>query len=146
MITKLQARAAATLARVVRRPETLKFGATQPAAAETNRRLFALGGLMAALARLCDELTLFTLTEDENVASPGCLVIDQDVFIKLTEVDGYGRMALIGMPVVLMVGQKTKRLIDRARAAGVTRVVEKPLVGGVLFDEIRDALGGGLDS
>jgi len=97
-------------------------------------------------ARLCDELTLFTLTEDENVASPGCLVIDQDVFIKLTEVDSDGRMALIGMPVVLMVGQKTKRLIDRAKAAGVTHVVEKPLVGGVLFDEIRDALDDGLDS
>jgi FixJ family two-component response regulator len=97
-------------------------------------------------ARLCDELTLFALTEDEDMASPGCLVIDQDVFIKLTKVDGDGRMALIGMPVVLMVGQKTKRLIDRAKAAGVTRVVEKPLVGGVLFDEIRDALDGGLDS
>jgi hypothetical protein len=25
-------------------------------------------------------------------------------------------------------------------------VVEKPLVGGVLFDEIRDVLDGGLDS
>ncbi len=93
--------------------------------------------------RLCDELTLFALTEDEHMVSPGCLVIDQDVFIKLTEVDSDGRMALIGMPVVLMVGQKTKRLIDRARAAGVTRVVEKPLVGGVLFDEIRDVLDGG---
>ena len=97
-------------------------------------------------ARLCDELSLFALTEDEDMASPGCLVIDQDVFIKLTEVDSDGRMALIGMPVVLMVGQKTKRLIDRARAAGVTHVVEKPLVGGVLFDEIRDALDGWLDS
>ena len=97
-------------------------------------------------ARLCDELSLFALTEDEEMASPGCLVIDQDVFFKLTEVDGYGRMALIGMPVVLMVGQKTKRLTDRARVAGVTRVVEKPLVGGVLFDEIRDALDGWLDS
>jgi len=97
-------------------------------------------------AKLCDELSLFALTEDEDMGSPGCLVIDQDVFIKLTEVDGYGRMALIGMPVVLMVGQKTKRLTDRARVAGVTRVVEKPLVGGVLFDEIRDALDGWLDS
>ncbi len=97
-------------------------------------------------ARLCDEMTLFALTEDKDMTSPGCLVIDQDMFIKLTEVDGDGRMALIGMPVVLMVGQKTKRLVDRARAAGVTRVVEKPLVGGVLFDEIRDALDGGRDS
>ena len=94
-------------------------------------------------ARLCDELSLFALTEDEDMASPGCVVIDQDMFIKL--IDGNGRMALIGMPVVLMVGQKTKRLVARARAAGVTRVVEKPLVDGELFDEIRDALDGGPD-
>jgi FixJ family two-component response regulator len=94
-------------------------------------------------AKLCDELSLFALTEDEDMGSPGCLVIDQDVFIKLT--GGDGRMALIGMPVVLMVGQKTKRLIDRAKAAGVTHLVEKPLVGGVLLDEIRDALDDRLD-
>jgi hypothetical protein len=30
--------------------------------------------------------------------------------------------------------------MDHAMAAGVTTVVEKPLLGGVLFDAIRSAL------
>jgi FixJ family two-component response regulator len=48
----------------------------------------------------------------------------------------------IGIPVVLMVGQTTQRLMQKAKAAGVNQVVEKPLLGGVLFDAIRNALDG----
>ena len=39
-----------------------------------------------------------------------------------------------------MVNQRTPRLMDYAMAAGVTTVVEKPLLGGILFDAIRSAL------
>ena len=49
-------------------------------------------------------------------------------------------MTEIGVPVVLMVGQKTPRLVDRAKAVGVTRMIEKPLVGGALLAEIKNAL------
>ena len=57
-------------------------------------------------------------------------------------VDGKGdrRFAEFGIPVVLMVGHKTERVVARAEEAGVTSVVEKPLLGGVLFDAIRTAL------
>lgn len=96
-------------------------------------------------AKLCDELSLSAFTASDGQDLPGCLLIDQDVFARLTKADGNGCMAVIDMPVVLMVGQKTARLVDRAKAAGITRVVEKPLVGGVLFDEIRSALDGSLD-
>ena len=46
------------------------------------------------------------------------------------------------LPTVLMVNQRTKRLMDHANAAGVTTVLEKPLLGGVLFEAIRSALDG----
>jgi len=45
-----------------------------------------------------------------------------------------------GMPVVLMVSHTTKRVVARAEAAGVTEIIEKPLLGGVLFDAIRQAI------
>jgi len=41
-----------------------------------------------------------------------------------------------------MVNQRTQRVLDHALAAGVTTIVEKPLLGGVLFDAIRSALAG----
>jgi FixJ family two-component response regulator len=86
-------------------------------------------------ARFCDERSLLPLAAAHK---PGCLVLDQHVFAKLT-----GRaIADLSVPVVLMVGQRTQRLMDRAKAAGVTHVVETPLLGGVLFKEIRKALDG----
>jgi AmiR/NasT family two-component response regulator len=56
--------------------------------------------------------------------------------------DGEGLVALaeFAIPIVLMVWQPTPRLLDRARAAGVTRVVEKPLLGGMLSDAVKHAL------
>jgi AmiR/NasT family two-component response regulator len=47
-----------------------------------------------------------------------------------------------GLPTVLMVNQRTQRVLEHATAAGVTAVVEKPLLGGLLFDAIRSALDG----
>jgi AmiR/NasT family two-component response regulator len=66
-------------------------------------------------------------------------VLDQEVFTKLAT----GRtVSELRVPVVLMVGQRTQRLMERARAAGVTHMVETPLLGGALFEEIRKALDG----
>jgi len=90
------------------------------------------------VAMLCDELTLLPALAER----PDCLVLDQDVFANLIDADGGGRISQSGVPVVLMVGQMTKAIVDRAKAAGVTRVVEKPLVGGILFEEIRNAVYG----
>jgi DNA-binding NtrC family response regulator len=87
-------------------------------------------------ARLCDERSLLPLLAANN---PRCLVLDQEVFTKLAT----GRtVSDLHVPVVLMVGQRTQRLMERARAAGVTHMVETPLLGGALFEEIRKALDG----
>lgn len=89
-------------------------------------------------AKLCDELSLLPAVAEE---APGLLVLDQDVFTRLDGRDGSEALVQIGIPVVLMVGHKTQRLMQKAKAAGV-QVVEKPLLGGVLFDAIRNALDG----
>jgi FixJ family two-component response regulator len=86
--------------------------------------------------KLCDEQSLFRAMAVAGALR--CLVLDQDVFARL--VDGGGRFAAFGIPVVLMVGHKTDRVLASAEKAGVTNVVEKPLLGGVLFDAIRTAL------
>jgi FixJ family two-component response regulator len=89
-------------------------------------------------AKFCDELSLpSALVADEL---PGCLVIDQDVFTRIVNGSENTLFARHGVPVVLMVGHKTDRVVARAIAAGVTRVVEKPLLGPVLFDAIRNVL------
>jgi FixJ family two-component response regulator len=91
--------------------------------------------------RLCDEQSLLRAME-MNDAARGCLVLDQDVFARMVEGKDDRRLAESGIPIVLMVGHKTERVVARAEAAGVSRLVEKPLLGGVLFDAIRTAING----
>lgn len=89
--------------------------------------------------RLCDEQSLaraFAAAE-----APGCLVLDQDVFARMVNGGGERRFAGLGFPVILMVGHQTQRVVARAMQAGVTRIVEKPLLGAVLLNAIRSALG-----
>jgi FixJ family two-component response regulator len=88
-------------------------------------------------AMLCDERSLLPA---KARSQPGCLVLDQDVFARMTDASGLPALADLGIPIVLMVGQPTPRLLARARAAGVTRVVEKPLLGGMLSDAVKHAL------
>ena len=70
-----------------------------------------------------------------------CLLLDQEVFTTMRG-RGAGVLTRFGLPTVLMVNQRTPRVMDHAIAAGVTTVVEKPLLGGILFDAIRSALDG----
>jgi FixJ family two-component response regulator len=88
-------------------------------------------------AELCDESSLLPSVADHP---PGVVLLDQDVFLRLDGRTGAESLQNIGIPVVLMVGQTSQRLLQRAKAAGVKRVVEKPLLGGVLFEAIRNAL------
>jgi len=71
-----------------------------------------------------------------------CLLLDQDVFADMVGSGNSHAIGRLGVPTVLMVNQRTQRLLDHATAAGVTTIVEKPLLGGVLFDAIRSALAG----
>jgi FixJ family two-component response regulator len=88
--------------------------------------------------KLCDEPSLLgALAAPE---APGCLVLDQDRFARMVDGKGGRRLAEFDVPVVLMVGHKTERVLARAKAAGVTEVVEEPLFGGVLCEAIRTTL------
>jgi FixJ family two-component response regulator len=88
--------------------------------------------------RFCDEQSL--LSAVGTLETPGCLVLDQDVFVRVMDGDGVGLFSHSTMPVILMVSHSTQRVLARAKAAGVSEVVEKPLLGGVLPDAIRHAL------
>lgn len=66
-----------------------------------------------------------------------CLLLDQDVFATLIGRGDGEALGRLGMPTVLMVNQGTQRLLEHAKAAGITSIVEKPLLGGVLFETIR---------
>jgi len=88
--------------------------------------------------KLCDEHSVFHAMAANE--APGCLVLDQDVFARMVDGKDDCRFAAFGIPVVLMVGHKTERVVACAEKAGVSNVVEKPLLGGVLFDAIRTVL------
>ena len=116
---------------------TILLGVTDGVLADSLRFSLELEGYEA---KLCDEHALLpTIAASKG---PGCLVLDQDVFVRLADGDHGQGLAGIGVPVVLMVGHKSERMMQRAKAAGVTRVVEKPLLGNVLFDAIRSVLDG----
>jgi FixJ family two-component response regulator len=84
--------------------------------------------------KLCDE---YSLPRAFGAGEPqACLVLDQDVFARMTD----RRFDALGVPVILMVECRTGRVLARAEAAGVTKVVEKPLLGNVLFDAIKTAM------
>jgi DNA-binding NtrC family response regulator len=116
--------------------ETILVAASDRVLADSLRFSLELEGYDA---KLCDERSLLPALAEQT---PRLLVLDQDVFLRLDGRDGAASLRHIGIPVVLMVGQKTQRLMERAKAAGVSQVVEKPLLGGVLFDAIRNTLDG----
>jgi FixJ family two-component response regulator len=89
-------------------------------------------------ARLCEP----PVERLADVELRTCLLLDQEVFTTLWGRGGPGVLTRFGLPTVLMVNQRTPRIMDHAIAAGVTTVVEKPLLGGILFDAIRSALDG----
>jgi len=88
-------------------------------------------------AKLCDELSLLPALAASE--APGCVLLDQDVFARMVEDEPV--LGDLGMPVVLLVGALTRRVLDRASAAGVAKVVEKPLLGGVLLEAIWKVMG-----
>lgn len=72
-----------------------------------------------------------------------CLLLDQDVFAGLIGNSDGDRVHPLAVPTVLMVNQRTPRLLEKAKAAGVASIVDKPLLGGVLFETIRKVLEAG---
>ena len=88
--------------------------------------------------KLCDKHSLRGSTAETGAAD--CLVLDHDVFVRMENGKGESRLAGLGYPIILMVGDKTEKVLARAKQAGVTTVVEEPLLGGVLLEAIKSAL------
>ncbi len=116
--------------------ETIVIAVSDGVLADSLRFSLELEGFET---RFCDESSLFEVMSMAR-ARAGCLVLDQDVFARM--VDGKRGVVFAdrGMPVVLMASHVTKRVLARAAAAGVTEVVEKPLLGAALFTAIRQAI------
>lgn len=89
--------------------------------------------------RFCDERSLCPLMSAPCLRG-ACLVLDQDVFSRVVDGGGPGVFADQGMPVILMVSQKTERILALAKVGGVTTVLESPILGDVLFDTIRQEI------
>lgn len=88
--------------------------------------------------KLCDEHSLLGSTAKPDAAN--CLVLDHDMFVRMVIGKDESCLAELCFPVILMVGDKTEKVLARAKQAGVTTVVEEPLVGGVLLEAIKSAL------
>lgn len=115
-------------------PATILIGVGDGVLADSLRFALELEGFQV---RLCDEYSLERELPDGE--SRGCLVLDQRVFARL---EGGARPAPDSMPILLIVGHRTARIAERAKAAGVTKIVETPLLEGTLFDAIKSVLEG----
>ncbi|MGH6736688.1 MAG: hypothetical protein ACRECX_11505 [Methyloceanibacter sp.] len=117
--------------------ETIFIAVSDGVLADSLRFSLELEGFTT---RFCDEHSLHPAMA-AAIPQRGCLVLDQDVFTRMAGRDAEGAFSRGDMPVVLMVSHATSQVMARAAAAGVTSVVEKPLLGGVLFAAVREALG-----
>ncbi len=119
------------------KPATVLIAAKDAALVDSLRFALELEGFAVRVLRnLADVL-------DGGHAQPHhCLVIDQELLIGIARTDHQIALRRSGMPVVLLAGHRTEALRERAEAAGVTVIVEKPLLGEALLAEIRKALDG----
>ena len=120
----------------VAQTETILIAVNDGVLADSLRFSLELEGFET---RFCDETSLLsTMTAPGGCAR--CLVLDHDVFLRVVDEAKESPFAGRGLPVILMVSSNTKRVRERAAAAGVTEMIEKPLLGGVLLDAIRHAI------
>lgn len=89
--------------------------------------------------RFCDEHTISPLLRAPCVRR-ACLVLDQDVFSRVEEAGESEFASHPCVPVILMVAQKTERVLAKARSGGVAEVLEKPILGGLMLETIRQVL------
>jgi hypothetical protein len=86
------------------------------------------------------KLCQLPLNPVDTVEPRACLLLDQDVFTTMLRSGDGKAIGRLGFPTVLMVNQRTRLLSQQAETAGIAFVVEKPLLGGILFDTIRMVL------
>lgn len=83
------------------------------------------------------------LLNHPDLAAAGCILLDY----KMPVMDGLevlDQLAArkIKVPVILITSRATNAILRRAKAAGVRRILEKPLLDGALLDSIQAVLGG----
>jgi FixJ family two-component response regulator len=83
------------------------------------------------------------LLEAADLPPCDCLVIDQN----MPGINGLDLIALLrarhcSAPAILITSHPSPSLRDRAQTAGVP-IIEKPLLGNLLFDKIRDVMSPG---
>ncbi|MDR3533872.1 MAG: response regulator [Rhodopila sp.] len=81
------------------------------------------------------------LLADPDLSRAGCVVLDE----RMPQMDGFALLdnlqaRNIALPAILLTSHATTMVKARADAAGVRMVLEKPLLGNVLIDNIRDIL------
>ncbi len=81
------------------------------------------------------------LLNHPDLAAASCILLDY----KMPVMDGLevlDRLAArnISIPVILITSQANLSLSNRARAAGASHIVEKPLLDGALLDTIQSVL------
>ena len=89
--------------------------------------------------RFCDEYAIRPLLRAPCLHGT-CLVLDQDVFSRIADTRDTEHTRCPGVPVILMVSQKTERLLAKARNDGITKVLEKPILGGVMLETIQQVI------
>lgn len=79
---------------------------------------------------------------DADLPKRACLVIDY----RMPDIDGIElidrlRERHVTLPIILISGRVSKRMLELAARSGVVRVLEKPLSDTTLVENIRGALG-----
>ena len=82
------------------------------------------------------------LLDSKALAQARCLVLD----CQMPDMDGFAVMAELSarnipLPVILITAPVTAVIQERASKAGVFNLLEKPLLGGVLADNVHQAAG-----
>jgi two-component system response regulator FixJ len=75
---------------------------------------------------------------EDRVARPACLILDQHMPVMTgLELATRLREECVGIPVLLMTGQVSPTIIERARKIGITKVLEKPLAEDDLLNFVH---------
>jgi FixJ family two-component response regulator len=119
--------------KILAMPATILIAVSDGVMADSLRFSLELEGLEV---KLCDEYSLRRAGQDGLVGN--CLILDQTVFARVE--NDLRALAGADLPVILLIGHETGRLVARARAAGVTMVVDTPIMGAALVDAVASSL------
>lgn len=81
------------------------------------------------------------LLDDPDLTRASCLIVDD----QMPRMDGFSvlnslKERNIGLPAIMLTSHATARVRARAREAGASKLLEKPLLENVLMDNIRSIL------